>query len=96
MYSTDFFESSFAAFGELRLVVNGILSDGSNRVLEQRMKRLVDEFESLMEEDRKLELRLRRGTTMVLAIRPWQLNVFAQFRRDAGMPDADRKTVRIG
>lgn len=91
-----FFESSFAASGELRLVVNGMLSDGSNRVLQQRMKRLVDEFESLMEEDRKLELRLRRGTTMVLAIRPWELNVFAQFRRDAGMPDADIKTIRIG
>lgn len=76
-----FFESSFSGPGELRLVMNGMLSSGSNQVLQQRIKRLAAEFESMMEEDRKLDTRQRRGTSMLLAIRPWELDVFAQFRR---------------
>lgn len=78
---SNFFEVSFSKYNELRLVLNGMLSEHSNQILQQRMQRLASEYESLVKEDKKIDLRKRHGTTLVLAIRPWEVEVFAQFRR---------------
>ncbi len=78
---TEFFKSRFNAKGELRIVINGMLSDRCNRLLQRSMERLAAEFESLVQEDRKLDLKERRGTTLIAAIRPWGLGIFEQLRR---------------
>jgi DNA-binding Xre family transcriptional regulator len=76
-----FLDSSFHGPGELRLVVHGSLSDHSNALLQQRLRKLVEEFGDLAGEDRRLKHMARSGTTMVVAIRPWELGIFTRLRR---------------
>lgn len=78
---SNFFEASFSSPAELRIVLNGMLSHHSNQILQHKMQRLANEYEALVKEDKKLELRQRRGTSLILAIRPWELKIFAQYRR---------------
>ncbi|MCC6473356.1 MAG: helix-turn-helix transcriptional regulator [Burkholderiales bacterium] len=77
----QFFRSSFLGRNELRVMVHGAVSEKSLALLQQRMKRLAEEFDSLIEEDRVLERRSPAGTTQVLAIRPWEMAEFAALRR---------------
>ena len=78
---TDFFKSGFNHPGELRLFVTGMLSRESNGHLQQKMQRLAQEFRYLHEEDKNLPLAQRFGTSLVVAMRPWELEVFQKLRR---------------
>lgn len=78
---SEFFRSRFDGPGELRLVLNGMLSEQSNRLLQQRMQRLVTEFEQCVREDRKTMDVERQGTTVFLAIRPWAAKMFEDMRK---------------
>ncbi|MET1080931.1 MAG: helix-turn-helix transcriptional regulator [Pseudomonas sp.] len=77
----EFFQSSFDGAGELRLVLTGMLSRSSNALLQQKMERLAREFSTLRDEDAALDLEQRHGTSLVLAMRPWELAAFTQWRR---------------
>jgi DNA-binding Xre family transcriptional regulator len=79
----EFFRSSFHGPGESRFVMHGSLSERSNAILRQRMARLAAEFASLVEEDRHLDAQPLSGTTLVAAIRPWELHIFDKLRRRA-------------
>ena len=79
----EFFHSSFAGPGELRVVVHGSLSPRSNALLRTRMRKLVEEFDALADEDRQLDHRTLEGTSLVLALRPWELRIFTRLRRPA-------------
>jgi len=79
----EFFESSFLGNGELRVMVHGSLSERSNNLLQQRMRKIAGEFDELVKEDGQLDHEMRKGTTMVLAIRPWELSKFTELRRGA-------------
>jgi DNA-binding Xre family transcriptional regulator len=78
----QFFDSSFHRPGELRFVVHAGLSEHSNRLLQLRMKKLAEEFDDLADDDRRLDHKTLSGTTMVIAIRPWELGLFTTLRRD--------------
>jgi transcriptional regulator with XRE-family HTH domain len=78
---SEFFQSRFDQPGELRLVLHGMLSEGSMAVLHQRLARLADEFEARVREDRNLAVQQRQGTSAVLAFRPWSLSIFENLRR---------------
>jgi len=77
----QFFESSFDGPGELRFVVHGGLSPHSNALLHQRMRKLAEEFDALADDDRGLDHKTLSGTTMVVAIRTWELGAFTRLRR---------------
>ena len=77
----QFFKSSFLGRGELRITLQGSLSAKSNELLQQRMRKLAEEFDSLVGEDRSLDHGMRDGMTMVMAIRPWELALFTELRR---------------
>jgi DNA-binding Xre family transcriptional regulator len=77
----QFFNSSFLGKGELRITVHGSVSAKSNEMLQQRMHRIAEEFDSLIEEDRQLGHNSREGTSLVMAIRPWELALFTELRR---------------
>jgi DNA-binding Xre family transcriptional regulator len=77
----EYFDSSFRGPGELRFVVHGSLSPHSNALLQERMKKLVEEFDALADEDRRLARAQLWGTTMVVAVRPWELGIFTALRR---------------
>ena len=76
----NFFESDFSGSGELRLVVNGWMSVESTEAFHDNMRRLAREFDSHKEYDRHSPAEKRRGTSLVLAIRPWSLEIFEKYR----------------
>lgn len=78
----DFFESSFLGKNELRVIVNGSLSQRSIELLQDHMRRIAEEFDSLVGADRHVDHADRIGTSLVMAIRPWEPNLFAELRRD--------------
>jgi DNA-binding Xre family transcriptional regulator len=78
----QFFGSSFLGPHELRLIVHGSLSTRSNALVQQHMRKLAEEFDALVEQDRKLDHAMREGNTLALAIRPWELGLFAELRRE--------------
>ncbi len=80
----QFFESSFLGEGELRVSVHGSVSSRSNSLLQQRMRKIAEEFDALVEEDSQLDHSMREGTTVVMAIRPWELSLFTELRRGHG------------
>jgi DNA-binding Xre family transcriptional regulator len=86
----EFFESSFLGAGELRVMVHGSLSTRSNNLLQQRMRKIAEEFDGLVGEDGQLDHHMREGTTMVVAIRPWELSRFTELRRGAEPGDQGR------
>ena len=91
----QFFESSFLRAGELRVTVHGSLSEKSNGLLQQRIRKLAEEFDMLAEQDKRLAHETREGTSLVLAIRPWELSMFGELRRTKGQKAAAQvKTER--
>jgi transcriptional regulator with XRE-family HTH domain len=82
----QFFKSSFLGRGELRITLQGSLSAKSNELLQQRMRKVAEEFDSLVGADRSLDHSMRDGMTMVMAIRPWELALFTELRRVPAHP----------
>ena len=78
---TEFFNSSFSQEDESLVLIPGVLSTQSRILLIQRMRKLAEEFELLDQEDAEHPQRARTGSAMILAIRPWQLNVFNEMLR---------------
>ena len=78
---SDFFQCRFDRPGELRLFVTGMLSPQSNERVQRRMQRLAQEFRHAHQEDLNEPLHNRYGTSMVMAMRPWELDVFRKMRR---------------
>src|SRR5262249_41731830 len=77
----QFFDHPFLGPGELRVMVQGGVSAKSNEQLQQRIRRLAEEFNALADEDRALDPSLRDGTTLVMAMRPWEFAQFVALRR---------------
>jgi transcriptional regulator with XRE-family HTH domain len=82
----QFFASSFLGPGELRVMVHGSLSARSIELLQQRMRKISEEFDALVSEDRQLDHAMREGTTLLLAIRPWELGMFTELRHKKPKP----------
>src|SRR5688500_5899465 len=67
----DFFRSRFDGTGELMILANGMLSRASNALLQNRIRRLREEFSEAHHQDLELPLTERFGTSLLMAIRPW-------------------------
>jgi len=77
----EYFRSRFDATGEHIAVVNGMLSRASSERLIARLKRVAAEFAELHEDDKRLPLGERRPASLLLAVRPWELDAFHALRR---------------
>lgn len=77
----DFFRVRFEGPGELLLFANGMLSRSANAQLQQRLRRVAAEFADLHAADASLPLSERFGTSLLLALRPWELAAFEALRR---------------
>jgi len=77
----EYFRSNFDAQGEHIAVINGMLSKASSERMIARLRRLAAEFAELHEEDKQLPLGERRPASLLLAVRPWELDAFHQLRR---------------
>ena len=79
---SEFFTSHFTNKGELRLVVNGWMSINSIKAFHDNIHRLAKEFELHKDNDKNIPIEHKHGTTMVIAIRPWTLNIFEKHSKE--------------
>lgn len=75
----DFFNSRFDGDNEKLLVLNGLFSPGNNKILQEKMEQFSHEFSDLHKRDSPLPMNKKFGATMVLALREWQYNLFADY-----------------
>jgi transcriptional regulator with XRE-family HTH domain len=77
----DFMKSSFNGSGERLVFRSGMLSRGSNATLLKKIDRLTAEFKELHDDDAGLPLKERFGSSLLVALRPWELSHFRELRR---------------
>ena len=63
------------------LLANGMLSKESNETMQKHISRLKQQFSQLSEQDQHLKMQQRHGTTMLIGMRPWEMELFAKLRR---------------
>jgi transcriptional regulator with XRE-family HTH domain len=92
----QFFETSFSREGESRIVAFGALSRRSNELMQQRLQKVAEEFDSMAQEDKALGHPMRSATTMILAVRPWEPAQFTELRRrsDDGLAKTERQSSK--
>ncbi len=76
----QFLKSGFKGELEQRLFLFGLLGDSSTQVLINKMQALAKEFTELHRQDAQLPLEKRNNIGFMLALRPWELEVFQPLR----------------
>ncbi len=77
----EFFRSRFSRADEFMLVVNGMLSRHSSAAVVERLKKVAREFSALHNEDMRLPLEQRSAMSVLVALRHWELDAFAELKR---------------
>ena len=77
----DYFGGGFDGSGEGLLLVHGSVSRSIAPSFVERMQRLAQDFAQQHQADQKLAEKDREGFTLVLAMRSWEFEAFAQLRR---------------
>ena len=77
----EYFRSRFDRPEEFMVVVNGMLSKSSSAAVVTRLKRIAREFSELHNEDMRLPLAERSAMSLLVAMRHWELQAFAEMRR---------------
>jgi len=72
----EFFKSDFKQNTEKLLVINGLLSNGSNNELQQAMQQLINQFAQIKKDDQRISMDNKHGTTLVVAMRQWSSGLF--------------------
>ena len=80
----QFLKSGFNGELERRQFLFGLLSDASAQVMINKMQTLAMEFTELHRQDARLPLDKRHTIGFMLALRPWELEVFRPLRRPSG------------
>lgn len=78
---SDFFDSKFNGPGEIRIFLSGMISRSANAELMRRIERLAHAFDEIHQEDAHTPIEQKFGTSLILAMRPWEIKLFEQFRR---------------
>jgi DNA-binding Xre family transcriptional regulator len=77
----EFLDSSFTQAGEFRIFVSGMISTTANTEIIKKIQHLAQEMNDMNLESESLPLDQRFGTSLMMAIRPWEINVFEELRR---------------
>jgi len=77
----EFLDSSFTESGEFRIFVSGMISRTANAEIIKKIQHLAQEMNDMNIESESLPLEQRYGTSLMMAIRPWEINVFEELRR---------------
>ena len=77
----EYFRSRFDRPEEFMVVVNGMLSKSASAAIVTRLKRIAREFSESHNEDVRLPLAERSAMSLLVAIRHWELQAFAEMRR---------------
>jgi len=77
----EFLDSSFNRPGESRIFTSGLISRSANAELIRKMQQLAREMTEMTREAEHLPVEERFGTSLMMAIRPWEIEVFREMRR---------------
>jgi len=78
---SEFFNCNFTSPGEIKLFISGMLTKSSNAEMQRRIKKLAVSFDALHKENEPEILSDKFGTSLVLAMRPWDIDLFDQLRK---------------
>jgi hypothetical protein len=78
---SEFFNCDFTSIGEIKLFVSGMLSKASNTEMQRRIKKLAVSFDDLHKKNEQEVLSDKFGTSLVLAMRPWDIELFDKLRK---------------
>jgi transcriptional regulator with XRE-family HTH domain len=78
---SDFLKTSFQGPGEFRVFVSGLLTRSSNAEMIRKIRRITVDFIELNHEDQAEAPSQRFGTSLIVAMRPWEPVVFTHMRR---------------
>lgn len=84
----EYFRSRFDRADEFMLVVNGMLTEASSIGIVEKLKRIAKEFSERHGEDVNAPLAKRSAMSLLVAIRHWELQAFADLRRKKRPPMA--------
>jgi len=77
----EYFRSRFDGPNELIMVMNAMLSAASSAQFVAKLRKLANEFSELHHDDKHLPIGERRPASVVLALRPWEIDDFNALRR---------------
>ncbi len=77
----EYFRSRFDGPNEIIMVINAMLSPASSARVVAKLRKLASEFSELHNDDKLLLIGERRPASVVLALRPWELDDFNKLRR---------------
>lgn len=77
----EFFRSSFTEKNEKVLFISGMLSDKSNQKIQELIDELGIAYRQQLREDKNVGLAEKKGTSLVVGLRNWELSVFNDLRR---------------
>jgi DNA-binding Xre family transcriptional regulator len=77
----EFLNSSFNGPGQYRVFVSGMISREGNAEIIRKIQHLAQEMHEMNVESESLPLEQRFGTSLMMAIRPWEIKAFAELRR---------------
>jgi len=78
---SEFFESSFDRPSEIRLFSSGMITREASAEAISKIKHLTREFNDLFKESDSNGGDTRYGTSMLIAMRPWEVKVFKDLKR---------------
>ena len=77
----EFLDASFNEAGECRIFASGMISRSANAEIIKKIQHLAKELSDMNIESESLPLEERFGTSLMMAIRPWEIDVFRELRR---------------
>ena len=77
----EYFRSDFDGPNEVIMVINAMLSPASSAQMIAKLRKVAGEFSDLHNDDKQLLIGERRPASVVLALRPWELDAFNKLRR---------------
>ncbi|GAA0203491.1 helix-turn-helix transcriptional regulator [Kangiella japonica] len=78
---SEFFNSRFENPTEKILFISGMLSDDSNKKIQTLIEELGTAYRHQLSQDKDLALEEKKGTSLVVGLRNWELSVFNDLRR---------------
>lgn len=76
-----FFQSYFSAEDEKLSMATGLMSIPTNKKLQHKLQKVIDEFYQACQSDNSLEMREKHGTSLVIAMRRWTFPLFEPWER---------------
>jgi len=77
----EYFRSKFDGPGEVIMVMNAMLAPANSSQFVMKLRKLALEFAEMHNDDKHLAIGERRPASVVLALRPWELDDFNKLRR---------------